>query len=72
MELYDNDCVFGDYIEGVMVDFVLSEEDYVWLVQYDIVYVVIWGYVEDVFLQLYVAGKFTVFDFFDKWDSLFW
>lgn len=28
VELHDNDRVFGDYTEGVMADFALSEEDY--------------------------------------------
>ena len=36
VELHDNDRVFGDYTEGVMADFALSEEDYAWLAQYDI------------------------------------
>ncbi len=31
VELHDNDRVFGDYTEGVMADFALSEEDYAWL-----------------------------------------
>lgn len=38
VELHDNDRVFGDYTEGVMADFALSEEDYAWLAQYDIVH----------------------------------
>lgn len=33
VELHDNDRVFGDYTEGVMADFALSEEDYAWLAQ---------------------------------------
>ena len=31
VELHDNDRVFGDYTEGVMAAFALSEEDYAWL-----------------------------------------
>lgn len=42
VELHDNDRVFGDYTEGVMADFALSEEDYAWLAQYDIVHAAIW------------------------------
>ena len=45
VELHDNDRVFGDYTEGVMADFALSEEDYAWLAQYDIVHAAIWGHV---------------------------
>ena len=41
VELHDNDRVFGDYTEGVMADFSLSEEDYAWLAQYDIVHAAI-------------------------------
>ena len=44
VELHDNDRVFGDYTEGVMADFALSEEDYAWLAQYDIVHAAIWGH----------------------------
>ena len=69
VELHDNDRVFGDYTEGVMADFALSEEDYAWLAQYDIVHAAIWGHAEDAFPQLHAAGKLTAFDFSDKWDS---
>ena len=72
MELHDNDRVFGDYTEGVMADFALSEEDYAWLAQYDIVHAAIWGHAEDAFPQLHAAGKLTAFDFSDKWDSSLW
>lgn len=57
VELHDNDRVFGDYTEGVMADFALSEEDYAWLAQYDIVHAAIWGHAEDAFPQLHAAGK---------------
>ena len=63
VELHDNDRVFGDYTEGVMADFALSEEDYAWLAQYDIVHAAIWGHAEDAFPQLHAAGKLTAFDF---------
>ncbi|EKP8415546.1 fructoselysine 6-kinase [Escherichia coli] len=72
VELHDNDRVFGDYTEGVMADFALSEEDYAWLAQYDIVHAAIWGHAEDAFPQLHAAGKLTAFDFSDKWDSSLW
>ena len=72
VELHDNDRVFGDYTEGVMADFALSEEDYAWLAQYDIVHAAIWGHAEDAFQQLHAAGKLTAFDFSDKWDSPLW
>ena len=72
VELHDNDRVFGDYTEGVMADFALSEEDYAWLAQYDIVHAAIWGHAEDAFPQLHAAGKLTAFDFSDKWDSPLW
>lgn len=49
VELHDNDRVFGDYTEGVMADFALSEEDYARLAQYDIVHAAIWGHAEDAF-----------------------
>ena len=69
VELHDNDRVFGDYTEGVMADFALSEEDYAWLAQYDIVHAAIWGHAEDAFPQLHAAGKLTAFDFSDKWTA---
>ena len=52
VELHDNDRVFGDYTEGVMADFALSEEDYAWLAQYDIVHAAIWGHAQRANLPL--------------------
>lgn len=61
--------MFGDYTEGVMANFALSEEDYRWLGDYDIIHSAIWGHAEDAFPRLYADGKITAFDFSDKWDS---
>ncbi|MEO3991648.1 fructoselysine 6-kinase [Pseudocitrobacter cyperus] len=70
--LNGNDRVFGDYSEGVMADFALSEEDYHWLAGYDIIHAAIWGHAEEAFPRLHAAGKTTSFDFSDKWDSPLW
>lgn len=70
--LNGNDRVFGNYTEGVMADFALSEEDHQWLGEYDIIHSAIWGHAEDVFPRLHAAGKTTSFDFSDKWDSPLW
>ncbi|HCL6627142.1 TPA: fructoselysine 6-kinase [Citrobacter amalonaticus] len=70
--LNGNDRVFGDYTEGVMADFALSEEDYRWLGDYDIIHSAIWGHAEDAFPRLYANGKTMAFDFSDKWDSPLW
>ena len=68
VELVDGDRVFGDYDEGVMVDFKLSEEDMHYIAATPIVHTAIWGNIEDQLPELKKLGKTISFDFSDQLD----
>lgn len=70
--LHGSDRVLGDYIEGVMSAFYLSDEDLAWVTGFDMVHAGIWGHVEGYMAQLKAQGKITSFDFADKWSSPLW
>lgn len=68
VELIDGDRVFGDYNEGVMADFKLSESDIHYLDRTPIIHTAIWGNIEDQLPQLKQLGKVISFDFSDQLD----
>lgn len=70
--LEGNERVLGDYDEGVMSAFHLTEQDLGWIDAFDIVHAGIWGRVDPYLAQLKQAGKLVSFDFADKWDSPLW
>ena len=72
VELRNNDRILGDYTEGVMAAFQVSEEDLDWLKSFDIIHSAIWGHAEGTFPALKAAGKILSFDFADKWESPLW
>ncbi|EEP6826993.1 fructoselysine 6-kinase [Salmonella enterica] len=72
VKLRDNDRILGDYSEGVMANFTLSNEDIAWLKTFDIIHSAIWGHAESSFPVLKAAGKILTFDFADKWESPLW
>lgn len=72
VELHGSDRVLGDYAEGVMSDFYLSEQDLAWIGQFDMLHAGIWGHVEPYLAGLKARGKIISFDFADKWDSPLW
>lgn len=72
VELRGSDRVLGDYVEGVMSAFYLSDEDLAWIGQFDMVHAGIWGHVEPYLPALKARGKIISFDFADKWDSPLW
>ncbi|WP_263262113.1 fructoselysine 6-kinase [Pseudomonas sp. RIT-PI-S] len=72
VELRGNDRVLGDYTEGVMADFRLSEADLAWLGQFDLIHAGIWGHVDPYLAALKAQGKLISFDFADKWSSPLW
>ncbi|MEG3110513.1 fructoselysine 6-kinase [Pantoea sp. T14] len=72
VELRDNERLLGDYTEGVMAEFKVSDDDLAWLCTYDIIHSAIWGHAESLFPALRRAGKITSFDFADKWESPLW
>jgi fructoselysine 6-kinase len=57
--LVGNERVLGEYAEGVMSEFFLSEEDLTWVGRFEMVHAGIWGRVEPYLSRL-------------KWDSPLW
>ena len=62
VELIDGERVFGDYDEGVLADYVLSEEDMDFICQHDVVVCDLWGKVEGQYKDLKEKGMVTAFD----------
>ena len=59
--LTDGERVFGDYDEGVMADYVLSEEDMDFICTHDVVVCDLWGKVEGQFKDLKERGMTICF-----------
>lgn len=68
VEFIDNDRVLGDYDEGVLEQFVLSDEDIEFLASHDIVVSGIWGKIEKKLSAIKSKGAPIAFDFADKLD----
>lgn len=62
VELIDGERVFGDYDEGVLSDYVLSEDDINFILKHDMVVCDLWGKVEGQYKDLKEKGITTVFD----------
>lgn len=62
VELIDGERVFGDYDEGVLSDYHLSEDDISFICKHDIVICDLWGKVEGYFEELHSKGILTAFD----------
>lgn len=62
VELREGERVFGDYDEGVLAEYTLSEEDLDFLCTHDLVVCDLWGKVEGYFPQLQARGLPTAFD----------
>lgn len=62
VELIDGERVFGDYDEGVLADYTLSEEDMDFIAEHDAVVCDLWGKVEGQFRDLKARGVITAFD----------
>ena len=69
VELIDGERVFGDYDEGVLADYVLTEEDMEFISSYDMVVCDLWGKVEGQFKDLKERGIVTAFDCATEPDS---
>jgi fructoselysine 6-kinase len=72
VELRGSERVLGDYVEGVMRDFCLTDEDLAWIGTFDILHAGIWGHVEPYLPALKAPHRIISFDFADKWDSPLW
>lgn len=66
--IVDGERILGEYEEGVMADFCLTQEDMDFLCTHDLVFSALWGMVEDRFEELKRRGMCTAFDFADKVD----
>ena len=62
VELIDGERIFGDYDEGVLSDYHLSEDDISFICKHDIVICDLWGKVEGYFEELHRKGILTAFD----------
>lgn len=62
VELLDGERVFGDYEEGVLAEYTLSEEDMDFICTHDVVVCDLWGKVEGQFKDLKARGVTTAFD----------
>lgn len=62
VELIDGERIFGDYEEGVLGDYVLSEEDIDFICSHDVVICDLWGKVEGQYKELKQRGMVTAFD----------
>lgn len=68
VEIKNGDRILGDYDEGVMADFKLSEEDIDFLCSHDLVVSGIWGMIESELHKIKARGIPIAFDFADKMD----
>lgn len=69
VEIVDGERVFGDYDEGVLSDYCLTNEDIEFIKNYDVVVCDLWGKVEGQFKDLKAAGITTAFDGADRPDD---
>lgn len=69
IDLINGDRVFGDYEEGVLANFKLTDEDIDFLCSHDMVVTGIWGMIEDDLWRIRERGIPVTFDFATKLDS---
>lgn len=69
VELIDGERVFGDYDEGVLENYVLTDDDIAYIKNFDVVICDLWGKVEGQFRQLKENGIVTAFDCATEPDS---
>lgn len=66
VEVKDGDRILGDYDEGVMADFKLTDEDIDFLSSHDLVVSGIWGGIESYLPRIRERGVPIAFDFADR------
>ena len=66
VEIKNGDRILGDYEEGVMAEFKLTEEDINFLCSHDLVVTGIWGMIESELYKIKEKGTIIAFDFADK------
>lgn len=68
VELVDGNRVFGDYYEGVLGQFKLSDEDIDFIAEHDFLHTGIWGMIENDLERIRERNVPVSFDFADKYD----
>ncbi|PGM49376.1 fructoselysine 6-kinase [Bacillus sp. AFS053548] len=66
VELVNNDRHFGDYDEGVMAQFTLTDEELDFIQTQQLVHAGIWGHVDEYYPLFKQNGLLTAFDFSDQ------
>lgn len=66
VDIVEGDRVFGDYFEGVMKDFSLSEDDLSFIAQHDLLHTAYWGETDPYLKQIKEGGTQICYDFADK------
>ena len=66
VEIVNGNRVFGDYIEGVMERFQLSDEDVAFICTHDLFVSGIWGHCDNRLKDIHDAGIPVVFDYSDQ------
>lgn len=69
VDIVDGDRVFGDYDEGVLANFKLSEEQLDFIKKHDVVISGLWGNVHNDFVKFKEAGLITAFDSADRTED---
>lgn len=68
VELVNGERVFVDYLEGVLADFKLTQDDCEFLLRHDWIHSSIWGKIENELAILHGVGPFISFDFSYKYQ----
>lgn len=68
VEIKNGDRILGDYEEGVMAEFKLTDEDIDFLCSHDLVVTGIWGMIASELYKIKTKGTLIAFDFADKLD----
>lgn len=66
VQIVDGNRVFGDYIEGVMEDFTLTDDEVEFLCGHDLVVSGIWGHADPFLERIHATGTTVVFDYSDQ------
>lgn len=69
VNLVNGDRVFGDYDEGVLKDFKLTDEDIEFALSSNLIHTGLWGKIENDLHKLYNKGPLISFDFADKLNN---
>jgi len=66
VEIRDGERIFGDYYEGVLANFELTDDDRSFLLKQDLIHTAVWGKVQKELWRFKGKGPLVSFDFSDK------